>query len=661
MPYSVSSRKAVIFEHISHSGGATVTDILRRNFPLVLWGEVENPWHFLPLVPPDAGEVVISNGYCRNLHADLPRDFDAFYLTMLRDPWRRALSAFNYSQMKGLIECGLEEFLATRMTPNELVNTFGAGSLQEAKRRLEHDYFGFGICERFDESLELLGRCIPLPDKSYVVVARSNSWKVIPEPRLVSLYSRRNGPDMELYRFALQLFENRLRQAGITNVPGHELQDATLDHSGLSSGRNPMPWQCLPTQEATDVNTDTHCDRVASTKRILELVGTDLDAADREFISYAKRFGFGVGFSLVHLARCLKSSSALEVLENEVERFRDMGNTAPDSAIAWYKAACHIAMAEISRNRRDVSCEERHLLAALALSSWNHEALAAWVDFLHRARRFPEAVEACRANASRYAPNLRAVFLARLGESLAIMRDAKGAEEAFNAAIEADPLSVEALLAFGVFLRAEGRAAQARDHFREAGLIPELAWHRHQFLKESAHTLRQMGDKAGAMSVLAELRSLPSRPQPPETARMLRTLTPLSQAIKPGMSLLVIRTAPLLLLECLLDVLGPGVNEGLEILTPPLLESHGLPDSSRILPLPAGPYSHGEHARSLDPCLWTRSRDAVVLLLSDECLDNAGEVLQLARSIPARALYLYTFRQVFSPGQAGSCLVLPFG
>lgn len=247
----------------------------------------------------------------------------------------------------------------------------------------------------------------------------------------------------------------------------------------------------------------------------------------------------------------------------------------------------------------------------------------------------------------------RAAFLGRLGDNLLDRGDTTGALDAFAGALEADPLCVKPLVGYGVALRMAGRLAEAAEHFRREGRRPELSWNRGVFLREEAHTLRQMGDKNGAMRVVAEIRGLPRRTDrrtPPRNEAKLSALA------VPGADILVIRTAPLLLLECLLERLGPDAARNLSILTPPLPEPHGLPETAGILPMPPGRYVHDDHAPALDPSLWTRRRDAVILLLSDEALDSAPEVARLARAIPARRLVLYTFRQVFTPGEADLCL-----
>lgn len=651
-PFRDSPRRAVLFEHVDHCGGATVTDVLRRNFPVVLWGEIENPWHHLPRIPPDAREIVLANGNCRGLHADLPPDFDVYALTMLRNPWSRALSAYSYSTMTGYADCSLEEFLWDRLPPNPLVEAFGAGSLAAARRALERDFCAFGLCERFDESLELFGRSIPLADKRYTVLARSASRSLAPPEALRSFFLQRNRLDMSFHAFAVELFERRLRQAGVDGAPSYERLEPAPGPATASERdgprQGPVPEAAAPPPHAL----------MTGIKEIEQAAATDPARGDALLRDFLKRSGHGLGGTLVHLAGCLKTPYALKLLQGELDRFREAGQAHPEAGIRAHKAACLVCMAAIARNREDTPEEEARLRQALELLPLGHGPLMAWLDFLHRARRFQEAVETCRAHAGRFEHHQAAPLLTRLGENLAALGDAAGARAAFQAALEAYPLDTEAIRTFGVFLRQAGRPAEAEALFQAASLKPELGWVRPMLLQELACTRHGQGDKAGALRAVEALQALPARAAPPETARALWRQVPLCRAVRPGMRLTVIRTAPLLLLEFLLERLDLGQHPT-QLVTPPLPEGFPLPPGVRATPLPPGRFVFEQHAPGLDNALWRSPRDAVILLLSDDGLPHAREVLRLARAIPSAGRYLYTLKQVYSPGLIDTLLEIP--
>lgn len=88
-------------------------------------------------------------------------------------------------------------------------------ALSQAKKNLEHNFVFTGIQERFDESLvmlgELLGMTNLLHDKRNALKAEA---RTAPDPAALELARELNRADMELYDFAVALFDERVTALG---------------------------------------------------------------------------------------------------------------------------------------------------------------------------------------------------------------------------------------------------------------------------------------------------------------------------------------------------------------------------------------------------------------------------------------------------------------
>ncbi len=173
------------------------------------------------------------------LHGSLPRP--ARYMTMLREPTSRVLSVYSFRKQMGRIpaDMPLSEFLEhddvhrvwwidnahVRYLAGEQGDILDVPlgqcqphHLETAKQRLAEEVFFFGLVERFDESVCLLFRALGWRPATYVtgnVTQRRLAMEEVDEPtrrRIVEL----NALDIELHRFACELFERRVAQAGPT-------------------------------------------------------------------------------------------------------------------------------------------------------------------------------------------------------------------------------------------------------------------------------------------------------------------------------------------------------------------------------------------------------------------------------------------------------------
>jgi hypothetical protein len=217
--------RPIIFLHVPKTGGATLVDIARRQFPaaavVALPDSLAGARAALAQRPED------DRRHLRFLHGHVP--FGAHsampgpvhHVTLLRHPVARMVSVYHYARRRpewdahraihgrGLT---LERFVESDAAAefNDAQTRFLAGSdepvhgpaaLAQAVRHLDGEVAVVGITERFDESLLVCGRRFGWQRLHYVrqnVNRRRPALADVP-PRAVALIERRNALDLELY------------------------------------------------------------------------------------------------------------------------------------------------------------------------------------------------------------------------------------------------------------------------------------------------------------------------------------------------------------------------------------------------------------------------------------------------------------------------------
>src|SRR6266581_2897418 len=226
--------EALIFLHIPKAAGTTLNRIIEWQYsPLSIFTIDPHriratPERFKTLSEQRRRQLRVVRGHMfYGIHEFLPQG--ATYITMLRDPVARLLSAYSFilrrplnpmhRKLKGG-RLGVEAFI--RLTPNRqnLQCRILAGVkdvtcdqrvLDIAKENITKSFSVVGLCERFEESLILIAKTFGWEIPYYENRKVSKSRPMV-EPKLTDLIREHNRLDDELYEFGKKLFEQTLRK-----------------------------------------------------------------------------------------------------------------------------------------------------------------------------------------------------------------------------------------------------------------------------------------------------------------------------------------------------------------------------------------------------------------------------------------------------------------
>jgi hypothetical protein len=224
--------QALIFLHIPKTAGTTLNRIIEWQYsPLSIFtidphGIRATPERFKTLSEQRRRQLRVVRGHMvYGIHEFLPQG--ATYITMLRDPVARMLSAYSFILRRPLNpmhrklkreRLGVEAFI--RLTPNRqnLQCRILAGVkdvtcdqrvLDIAKENIAKSFSVVGLCERFEESLMLIAKTFGW-EIPYYENRKVSKVRLALEPSMVNMIQEHNRLDMELYEFARKRFEDTL-------------------------------------------------------------------------------------------------------------------------------------------------------------------------------------------------------------------------------------------------------------------------------------------------------------------------------------------------------------------------------------------------------------------------------------------------------------------
>lgn len=217
-----STDKLILFMHIPKTAGTTLHQIVHSQYSSgVSQCYFENPKDILVKLENDNiwKTSCIYGHFIFGLHQDISRP--ATYITLLRDPIERVISLFYYWRINNNLiqKMSLENFVHSNdYLENSDLQTFyisgGSYNLETAKENLSKYFSVVGITERFVESLFLIKKELGWSNVDHYV-----SYNVTPNrpskdqisKDVIDLIKKKNQLDIQLYEFAKQLFEVKIK------------------------------------------------------------------------------------------------------------------------------------------------------------------------------------------------------------------------------------------------------------------------------------------------------------------------------------------------------------------------------------------------------------------------------------------------------------------
>jgi hypothetical protein len=258
----MAAQESVIFIHVPKAAGTTLNRLIEWEYPLLKIYSVDpyffrwSSKHLWRLSKHRLKRFRVFKGHMMfGLHEILPQP--ATYITILRDPVDRVMSAFYFIRNYKLHPLywkfrrenwSLEDFV-TRLPRDNVQCKFIAGAVykepctaeicERAKENLVRHFSVVGLLERFEESLALMKLRFGWTLKNYSSfnVARTRPHKHDLPKSTLDLIQDRNRFDIELYECGTQLFQAAVnKNAGeVSGILG-ELEAARIQNR-LSSAR----------------------------------------------------------------------------------------------------------------------------------------------------------------------------------------------------------------------------------------------------------------------------------------------------------------------------------------------------------------------------------------------------------------------------------------
>jgi hypothetical protein len=194
----------LIFHHVPKCGGTSFTSLLRNYFGNNFI-EINSAadWRTCERFVRDrahAKRICAAGHDALGVH-ELAQGRKVRYVTLLRSPWQRFISAINFRVGYGAHVDRIE------IPRNNLVANFSEHrSLAEAKETLDRWFESVGLLERYDDSIRLFAHQLQLPPR-FEHSNKSRDWRTSTLTDLRPRFDEKNQDDLAFYEYARARFE----------------------------------------------------------------------------------------------------------------------------------------------------------------------------------------------------------------------------------------------------------------------------------------------------------------------------------------------------------------------------------------------------------------------------------------------------------------------
>lgn len=241
--------KSIIFTHIQKTAGTSVlNELIYANYTKEEVREFWGGFGIKKLMTTNTSHYKVFTGHFPyGIHHYIKQDCE--YFTFLREPISRAISHYNFiknnkgipgdpphrfrffhqnnelseifdkssalNPFKGVIVNNMQ----TRFLAGYLYYGFPKNSrfmLKKAKENLKNNYKVFGLQERYDESIELITSAFGWKYEPKGIRNKKTAKKDVVDDYTMSVLNENHLLDIELYKYAQELFEDQLRKHELT-------------------------------------------------------------------------------------------------------------------------------------------------------------------------------------------------------------------------------------------------------------------------------------------------------------------------------------------------------------------------------------------------------------------------------------------------------------
>ncbi len=267
-----------IFLHLTKTAGSTLRPIIARQYSPEVKLMLTPPSRIKELINMPETEwakirCLIAGHASFGVHRGLPGKVK--YVTMLRHPIERLVSIYYYSTVSASLhtyelykDVSIEDYARQSgeghrqtwrlMDHDDVTNIedraepLPPSALESAKRNLQDHFAVVGITEHFDESLLLMQKEFGWENIFYLKRNVNNKRKSVDAlpPRTIAVLEELCALDLELYNFACELFDRRIREQGegfADEVRSFQAANSVYARRHLfkTRMRKSLPWRAL--------------------------------------------------------------------------------------------------------------------------------------------------------------------------------------------------------------------------------------------------------------------------------------------------------------------------------------------------------------------------------------------------------------------------------